>query len=142
MQKLARLARSKERLAGYELRRLKRALTEQDEQLTQLNDYRKEYSDQLKRVVTEGVDVTALRNFHLFFRGLNDAIDQQGSTVENHNDHLRSGEARWRQEYRKANSLDNAFTKMQKDEQAAAEKIVDTRSEDLVTSRKITDRSR
>ena len=137
LRKLAELARSKERMAGFEIRRLKRALQEQDEQLERLNDYRSEYSKRFTKGGESGLDVAQLQNYHLFFRGLNDAIDQQGLTVGSHHAHVEEGEVRWRQEYRKANTLDKAIVRIKKAQRSEAEKIEQRITEETISSRRL-----
>lgn len=139
LKKLAELARSKERMAGFELRRLKQALQEQDAQLDQLNGYRSEYSRRFRKVGESGLDVTQLRNYHLFFRGLNDAIDQQDSTIETYHEHLEEGEARWRHEYRKVNTLDKAVDRVEQTERNELIRRSQKLMDEAISSRKLRD---
>jgi flagellar protein FliJ len=123
-------------MAGFELRRLKKALLEQDQQLDQLNGYRSEYNKQFLKVGESGLDVAQLQNYHLFFRRLNDAIDQQDSNVEAHHEHLDEGEERWRQEYRKANTLDKARERAREVDRKDSEKTAQKRTEEAINARR------
>lgn len=136
IKKLADLARHKEKMAGFELRRLRRSLQEQDEQLDQLNGFRSEYCSKLQASAREGMDAGLIRNYHLFFRGLNEAIEAQDANVCSVHAHLEAGEAHWRHEYRKAGSLDKAVDRMDLLEKKAEEQRSDRRVEEDVNARR------
>ncbi len=141
IRKLAELARSKERMAGIELRRLRKALQEQNEQLDQLNGFRSEYSKRFDQTGENGLDVTLMRNYHLFFRGLNDAIEAQDTTVASHHHHLEAGEAQWRHEYRKASSLDKAVDRFASEERVEMDRKQERSVEDEISARNRADRN-
>ncbi len=137
---LADLARNKERLAGFELQKLRRNLTEQDKQLDDLDGYRSEYSQRLGEAGSEGLEVSQLQNYHLFFRQLNDAIDQQGTVVESHHAHLEEGEERWRLEYKKANTLDKTVEKIEEGDRRELEKKSELAQDEMINIFKMKNR--
>lgn len=127
-------------MAGFELRRLRGKLQEQDEQRNQLDGYRSEYSKRLYDVGKAGLNVAQLRNYHLFFRDLNNAIDQQDLTIESYHAHLEEGEAHWRQQYRKASSLDKAVDRINETEKKESDRKSELSAEEAVYSYKAMDR--
>ncbi len=129
---LAELARNKERMAGFELQKLRQNLTEQDQQLNSLDGFRAEYSQRLTKSAGQGLGVSELQNYHLFFRQLNDAIDQQGTVVESHHLHLNEGEERWQLEYKKANTLDKTLQKIEESDRQQAEKKSELVQEEMI----------
>ena len=79
MAPIRQLADDRTREAGFEVERARRALDEQERQLVQLRQYRREYAD---RVATEAApDPARLQNFHAFLARLGDAIAQQERAV-------------------------------------------------------------
>lgn len=129
------LARGRERDAGLALAELQRRLTEQEQQLEQLRNFREEYvSGRPPGLGT--TDAVRLANYGAFLGRLNEAIREQEKRVtEARHEATRLAQA-WRERRAETTALDRAAERMHADERRAADRHEQREQDELARSTK------
>ena len=118
MEPVKNLAEEREREAGAEVARARRALEDAESQLKQLRAYRAEY---LKRKGEGNSDGVRMQNYHAFLGRLTSAIEQQDKEVAVVLAALERATDAWRERRIEAASIGRAVAKLATGERRVAD---------------------
>lgn len=129
LQPLHDLANNRVDAATRHLAALKQQWQLQEEKLKQLYAYQAEYRQRLHNTLTQGVDMTRVRDFQVFLHKLDIAIRQQQVEIEHARMRWESGQRAWMEERRKLKTYDVLKTRHQRKE-AERESRIEQREQD------------
>ena len=118
MEPVKNLAEEREREAGAEVARARRALEDSERQLKQLRAYRAEYLERKSQGDSDGV---RMQNYHVFLGRLSSAIEQQDKEVVVVLAALERATDAWRERRIEAASIGRAVAKFATGERRAAD---------------------
>lgn len=116
LQPLHDLAQSRVETATRELAALKQQWALQEDKLQQLFAYQAEYRQRLHDTLTQGVDMTRMRDFQVFLYKLDLAIRQQRVEIDQAKLRWENGQRVWMEERRKLKTYDVLKTRHQRKE--------------------------
>lgn len=106
LQRLLDAAVAESEKAATALGQLNRQEQVEEQKLSLLLQYRKDYQERLRRASTEGLHSAGLRNFNDFLARLEQAIQQQRTVVEEARRHTEQGRGQWQTRQIKAKAFD------------------------------------
>ena len=106
LQPLHDLANSRVEAATRQLAALKQQWQLQEDKLKQLYAFQAEYRQRLHNTLTQGVDMTRIRDFQVFLNKLEIAIRQQQVEIEHARMRWENGQRTWMEERRKLKTYD------------------------------------
>jgi flagellar FliJ protein len=106
LQSLLDLAREHTDSAARRLHQLKAKWSEAEEKLHQLAAFRDEYQRRYQDAASQGMSMTALRDFQTFLGKLEQAIARQGEEVEQCRRRWEVGQQAWHEQKRKLSAYD------------------------------------
>ena len=116
LQPLHDLANNRVEAATRQLAALKQQWQSQEEKLQQLYVFQEEYRHRLHHTLTQGVDMTRMRDFQVFLHKLDIAIRQQRIEIEHAKQRWETGQRVWMEERRKLKTYDVLKTRHQRTE--------------------------
>ncbi|MDP1683520.1 MAG: flagellar export protein FliJ [Burkholderiales bacterium] len=116
LQPLHDLANNRMEAATRALAELKRQWQLQEDKLKQLFTFQAEYRRRLQATLTQGVDMTRMRDFQVFLHKLDLAIRQQQVEIEHAKMRWENGQRAWMEERRKLKTYDVLKTRHQRKE--------------------------
>ncbi len=129
LQPLHDLANNRVEAATRQLAALRQQWQLQEDKLKQLHAYQAEYRQRLHHTLTQGVDMTRMRDFHVFLHKLDLAIRQQQVEIERARMRWENGQRAWMEERRKLKTYDVLKTRHQRKE-AQREGRIEQREQD------------
>ena len=123
LQPLHDLAHNRMEAATRQLTLLKAQWQQQEDKLKQLYGSQVEYRQRLHRTLTQGVDVTRLRDFQVFLRKLDLTIRQQQVDIEHAKARWENSQRAWMEERRKLKTYDLLKTRHQRKEVQREDRI-------------------
>jgi flagellar FliJ protein len=132
---LIELAQRKTDDATRKLGQLQIAQTSAAGKLELLQQYRREYEDQLQLKMRTGVASAQVRNFQHFIGTLDDAIEQQRAVVLQADNRLATGRSDWQHTKRRLTSFDTLADRARQQEQLALNKRERVDSDERTTRR-------
>lgn len=123
LQPLHDLAHNRMEAATRQLTLLKQQWQQQEDKLKQLYGSQAEYRQRLHRTLTQGVDVTRLRDFQVFLRKLDLTIRQQQVDIEHAKTRWENSQRAWMEERRKLKTYDLLKTRHQRKEVQREDRI-------------------
>lgn len=129
LQPLHDLANNRVEAATRQLAALKQQWQLQEDKLKQLYAYQAEYRQRLHHTLTQGVDMTRMRDFQVFLHKLDIAIRQQQVEIERARMRWENGQRAWMEERRKLKTYDVLKTRHQRKE-AQREGRIEQREQD------------
>lgn len=123
LQPLHDLAHNRMEAATRQLTLLKAQWQQQEDKLKQLYGSQAEYRQRLHRTLTQGVDVTRLRDFQVFLRKLDLTIRQQQVDIEHAKARWENSQRAWMEERRKLKTYDLLKTRHQRKEVQREDRI-------------------
>ena len=123
LQPLHDLAHNRMEAAARQLTLLKAQWQQQEDKLKQLYGSQVEYRQRLHRTLTQGVDVTRLRDFQVFLRKLDLTIRQQQVDIEHAKARWENSQRAWMEERRKLKTYDLLKTRHQRKEVQREDRI-------------------
>ncbi len=116
LQPLHDLANNRMEAATRALAALKQQWQLQEDKLKQLFTFQAEYRRRLQATLTQGVDMTRMRDFQVFLHKLDLAIRQQQVEIEHAKMRWENGQRAWMEERRKLKTYDVLKTRHQRKE--------------------------
>ena len=129
LQPLHDLAHTRLETATRHLDLLKQQLQSQEDKLKQLYVFQEEYRHRLHQRLTQGVDMTRMRDFQVFLQKLDIAIRQQRIEIDHAKQRWDTGQRVWMEERRKLKTYDVLKTRHQRTE-VQREGRIDQREQD------------
>ncbi|MBI5750929.1 MAG: flagellar export protein FliJ [Hydrogenophilales bacterium] len=129
LQPLHDLAINRVEAATRELTLLKQQWQLQEDKLKQLYVFQEEYRRRLHNTLTQGVDMTRMRDFQVFLHKLDLAIRQQQVEIDHARMRWESGQRAWMEERRKLKTYDVLKIRHQRKE-AIREGRIEQREQD------------
>jgi flagellar protein FliJ len=109
---LTELARSRTEEAARQLAALRTASMSASAKLELLQQYRRDYGEQLQAMMREGLGCAQLRNFQDFLRALDAGIEEQRSAASRTETRLDRGRKDWQQQHRRLNAFETLADRM------------------------------
>ena len=116
LQPLHDLANNRVEAATRQLALLKQQWQSQEDKLKQLYAFQEEYRQRLHNTLTQGVDMTRMRDFQVFLHKLDIAIRQQLIEIDRAKQRWENGQRVWMEERRKLKTYDVLKTRHQRAE--------------------------
>lgn len=113
LQPLHDLAHNRLETATRQLALLKQQWQSQEDKLKQLYVFQEEYRHRLHQSLTQGVDMTRMRDFQVFLHKLDIAIRQQRIEIDHAKHRWEMGQRVWMEERRKLKTYDVLKTRHQ-----------------------------
>lgn len=127
------LAKNKEKLAAQELGASIENQRQQSQKLEQLNQYRREYIEEMDIEVKQGVSGSTLQRYHQFLAKLDLAISQQKDALLHSNQQLSSSQNHWQDKRSHTKAITQVMDKMHTREQKAAHKKEVVQADEMST---------
>jgi flagellar protein FliJ len=115
LETLTGLARDRTDEAARRLASLTTASDTAAHKLEALQQYRRDYAEQLRLLMECGLDAPRLRNYREFLAALDRGIAQQRSVAEQAHARLLGGRGQWQQEHRRLNAFETLAERRQRE---------------------------
>ena len=116
MQPVLRIAEMREQTAVKELGNAQRFLKEQEERLSELQDYQAEYARNCHAQGSSGISAARFQELQRFMASLSQAIEQQQQMEQNAARNCMQKKQLWQQAYGKSKSLDKVVERYSEQE--------------------------
>ena len=130
---LSKLASEREQTAARELGQKQLMLRQAEQQFEQLVDYREDYSRQFCNSARGVMQGAALSGYRAFLSGLNQAIEDQGRKIRQHEAECEASVQRWNQTKSKSHALEKVTDSFRRQEEQHAAKHEQREIDDLVS---------
>lgn len=114
---VSQVAEKRERDAVKVMSDCQRAVDEHEKRLTELYDYRDEYSKRMQVAGRQGIDPSKLNDYSVFIRKLDDAIAFQKKEIEASKRTYEAKKSEWMALRTRSQALDKVVHKYKKEEQ-------------------------
>lgn len=133
LQSLLDLAQNHTDAAARRLGQLKAKWNEAQEKLDQLVVFREEYRQRYQHAASQGMSMTALRDYQAFLGKLEAAIKQQGEEVEQCRKRWETGQQAWQTQKRKLSAYDTLAKRHHQGEVRREAKIEQREQDEFAT---------
>lgn len=110
------VAEQQEQQQAKRLGEAQRFLQEEQDKLSQLQQYREEYRQRLDTHSSAGMDILRLRDYHAFLGRLNQAIDEQTRAVQQARRNCEQQRQHWLDRRSRSQALDKVADKYRSEE--------------------------
>lgn len=118
--------------AAHALAQSRRAEQQMREQLRLLDQYQREYRQNLQReLVGDGMSPSTLANYRGFLKSLEGAIERAEAGLAKHRAQLQQHQDHWRQQWRKVNALETLLARRLEEERLLAGRAEQRRTDEL-----------
>lgn len=133
LQSLLDLAQNHTDAAARRLGQLNAKWNEAQEKLSQLMAFREEYRQRYQNAASQGMSMTALRDYQLFLGKLEAAITQQSEEVEQCRKRWETGQQAWQAHKRKLSAYDTLAKRHHQGEMRREAKIEQREQDEFAT---------
>lgn len=127
-----RVAELREQQAARQLADLQSQVQNAKQQHSQLQDYRLEYQQRWQTAGQEGTTGQGMRQFALFMRDLDHAIETQQEQVVFVEQQFNQATMEWREVYARRNAMGQLVERVRVEEEIAEEKILQKEIDDQI----------
>jgi len=130
LQAVVFLARREEDGAAQKMTELRQMVVDEQQQLEQLQDYRKQYLREYQQQ-RSGVDPRVLMNYSSFLQRLSQAVAGQEQKLGQLEARLQEQRGVWQEKHHRRKTLDELIARLQREEEAALEQRVQRELDDM-----------
>lgn len=114
---ITQLASNREQDAAREMGRVQQLILEHENRLLELQAYRDEYLERMRRMGEDGIDATRLNDYRNFIRKLDEAISFQARQIEQCRSQLTVKQQQWQALRSQSKALDKVVDRYRSEEQ-------------------------